>query len=32
LICAARCAASVLLPEPPLRDAKTITFIPLPPD
>src|ERR1700756_4929337 len=29
LICAARWAARVLLPEPPLRDAKTITFIPL---
>ena len=28
LICAARCAARVLLPEPPLRDAKTMTFIP----
>ena len=25
--CAARCAASVLLPEPPLREAKTMTFI-----
>jgi hypothetical protein len=27
--CAARCAARVLLPEPPLRDAKTMTFIPV---
>src|SRR5208282_6461367 len=25
--CAARCAASVLLPEPPLREAKTMTFM-----
>src|SRR5215470_57372 len=32
LICAARWAARVLFPEPPLRDAKTITFIPSPPD
>src|SRR5215472_17405416 len=29
LICAARCAARGLLPEPPFRDAKTITFISL---
>src|SRR4249919_2449643 len=29
--CAARWAARVLFPEPPLRDAKTITFIPSPP-
>src|ERR1700751_2233504 len=31
LICAARWAARVLFPEPPFRDAKTITFIPLAP-
>src|SRR5258708_16474267 len=29
LTCAARWAARVLLPEPPLRDAKTMTFITL---
>src|SRR3954470_12454987 len=32
LICAARCAARVLLPQPTFRDEKTITSIPLPPD
>src|SRR5262245_50127488 len=25
--CAARCAVSVLLPDPPLREAKTMTFM-----
>src|SRR5258705_2879848 len=30
--CAARWAARGLFPVPPLRDAETMTFIPLPPD
>src|SRR3954464_5227145 len=30
--CAARCAVSVLLPEPPLREAKTMTFMRAGPD